>query len=156
MEINVLVDEAFGGQIDTAWLEGLVREVLAGEGVSTGTEMGLVVTTCEEVRELNRSYRNIDEPTDVLSFHMPVATGTEPLAFVSPPDGIVHLGEVIIAYPQAIAQAEEHGHSVRDELALLTVHGTLHLLGYDHEQPGDERRMRGREAEIMGRLGGPE
>jgi probable rRNA maturation factor len=69
--------------------------------------------------------------------------------FVSPPDNITHLGEVIISYPQAVEQAKEQGHSTEQELALLIIHGILHLLGYDHEKPEEEARMRAREKELL-------
>jgi len=69
--------------------------------------------------------------------------------FITPPDGVLHLGEVIIAYPQAVIQAEEHHHPVKREIAILIIHGVLHLLGYDHEEPEAERQMRAREAEIL-------
>jgi probable rRNA maturation factor len=66
-----------------------------------------------------------------------------------PPDGAVHLGEVIISYPQTFMQAEEHQHPVRKEMTILVIHGVLHLLGYDHDAPEAEERMRTREAEIL-------
>ena len=69
--------------------------------------------------------------------------------FVMPPDNIRHLGEVIISYPQAKEQATEHKHTVKEEIAVLIIHGTLHLLGYDHEIPGDEKIMRARESAIL-------
>jgi probable rRNA maturation factor len=71
------------------------------------------------------------------------------LPFVSPPDGIRHLGEVVISYPQAVKQAQEQGHGVTRELALLIVHGILHLLGYDHELPADEQKMRDKENKVL-------
>jgi probable rRNA maturation factor len=64
------------------------------------------------------------------------------------------LGEVVIAYPRALRQAEEGGRSVEEEVTRLLIHGTLHLLGYDHAEPGEERRMRGREEELLGVIGG--
>jgi len=69
--------------------------------------------------------------------------------FVQPPDGVLHLGEVIISYPQAVAQAEEHQHSVKREIAILIIHGVLHLLGYEHDKPELKRQMMTREAEIL-------
>ncbi len=69
--------------------------------------------------------------------------------FVAPPDGIEHLGEVIISYPQAVIQAEEHRHSVEREIAILIIHGLLHLLGYEHDKPDLEREMRARETEVL-------
>jgi len=99
------------------------------------------------VQQLNKSYRGKDEPTDVLAFYMTSAD------FIEPPDGVRHLGEVIISYPQAVIQAEEHRHSIKKELAILIIHGVLHLLGYDHEESEQERQMRAREADILSQIG---
>src|SRR4030042_1290206 len=73
-------------------------------------------------------------------------------SFVDPPDGVRHLGEVMISYTQAVKQAQEQGHNVAQELALLIVHGVLHLLGYDHELPQENQLMRAKENEILGIL----
>jgi len=150
MEINVLVDEGFEGCPEASWLRSVVEQVLIAQGVSSDVELGLVITSQERVQQLNKSYRGKDEPTDVLAFYMTSAAGE---AFVAPPDGVRHLGEVIISYPQAVIQAKEHQHSIKKELAILIIHGVLHLLGYDHEEPELERRMRGREADILSQIG---
>jgi probable rRNA maturation factor len=151
MEINILVDEEFDGQLDVGWLRRIAEQTLVAEGANSNTEIGLVITGQERIRELNRNYRGIDAPTDVLSFGMTQEkSGTPP--FVTPPDGILHLGEVIISYPQAVIQAGEHKHPVEEELNLLVVHGVLHLLGYDDEKTELKRAMRARETEILRRL----
>jgi probable rRNA maturation factor len=153
MEINILVDEGFKVYIDEDWLESLMREVLAAEGIESSSEIGLVITGQERMRRLNSTYLGRDEPTDVISFSMlPEYSGTDRASFVSPPDGIKHLGEVIISYPQAVIQAEERKHTVKRELTILLIHGVLHLLGYDHEEPEMEQKMRAREAVILGRI----
>ena len=72
--------------------------------------------------------------------------------FPSPPDGVQHLGEVIISSPQAVIQAKEHQHSIKREVAILIIHGVLHLLGYDHETPEQERQMSAKEAEILSNM----
>jgi probable rRNA maturation factor len=100
------------------------------------------------VKQLNRDYRGVDEPTDVLAFYMLPQKGADS-SFALPPDGITRLGEVIISYPQAVAQAKEQGHSPQRELALLVIHGILHLLGYNHEEPEEESKMRERERELL-------
>jgi probable rRNA maturation factor len=102
------------------------------------------------VRELNRRYRGIDEPTDVISFALTEEkTEGDSFPFVTPPDGFLHLGEVIISYPQAVRQAEEQHHGIEEEIALLVVHGTLHLLGYEHDEPVREQEMRAVEKRIL-------
>jgi len=151
MEISILIDEEFEGQLDSGWLKGIAEQTLIAEGANSNTEIGLVITGQERIRELNRDYRGIDAPTDVLSFGMAQEKSDSP-TFVTPPDGILHLGEVIISYPQAILQAGEHKHPVEEELELLVVHGVLHLLGYDDEKTELKRAMRARETEILRRL----
>jgi probable rRNA maturation factor len=153
VEINILVDEALEIAVEPAWLEAVARRVLAAENVGAQTEMGLVISSDERVQELNRDYRDIDEPTDVLAFSArEEAAGLPP--FIPPPDGVLHLGEVIISYPQALIQAEEHGHPLQKELAILLIHGLLHLLGYDHEKSDAKRKMRAREKELLGLIEG--
>ncbi|MFC1847306.1 rRNA maturation RNase YbeY [Chloroflexota bacterium] len=155
MEINVLVDEGFEECVDSSWLEGVVEKILAVQGVDSETEVGLVITGQERVRQLNFDYLGENEPTDVLSFAMlPEQPGEKLASFVAPPDGIRHLGEVIISYPQAVVQAGEHYHPVAREITVLIIHGILHLLGYDHDEPGREREMKAREAEILSNFEG--
>ncbi|MCJ7669712.1 MAG: rRNA maturation RNase YbeY, partial [Dehalococcoidia bacterium] len=116
--------------VDGSWVKKIVRQVLKAEGVAPLYEVSLVLTDSETVQRLNRDYRGVDEPTDVLAFYMLPQKGADS-SFALPPDGITRLGEVIISYPQAVAQAREQGHSPERELALLVIHGILHLLGYD-------------------------
>ncbi len=155
MEINVLIDEGLEGCIDVGWLKKVAEQVLVAQGVSSNVELGLFIAGGERVRQLNRSYRGKDEPTDVLAFSMfpeqsaQGMTGTDFPPFVNPPDGVLHLGEVIISYPQAVTQAEEHQHSVEKEVAILLIHGVLHLLGFEHNKPALKRKMTTREAEIL-------
>ena len=103
------------------------------------------------MQRLNRDYRGIDAATDVLAFSLQEASSPEE-AFIPPPDGLTHLGEVIICHPQAQRQALEQGHSLNRELAILIIHGILHLLGYDHETPEQEAKMRAEEQRILGLL----
>ena len=111
-------------------------------------ELGVVVTGQEEIKELNRKYLGRDRPTDVIAFHM-IDYGREVESFVQPPDGMRHLGEIVISYPQALQQAKEEDHSADREMALLIVHGILHLLGYQDEEAELKRRMREKENEIL-------
>lgn len=154
LEINVYIEQKLKVSLDEGWLRSIVQKALEAEGIASPVEMGLVITDTDTVQQLNRIYRGEDEPTDVLAFHMLPQTGKEhEPSFVAPPDGFRHLGEVVISYPQAVQQAQEQGHRVKQELALLTVHGVLHLLGYDHERPEDKQRMRAKETEILSKLG---
>jgi probable rRNA maturation factor len=153
VEINILVDEGIEADLEPGWLEAIARRVLAAENVGAKTEVGLVISSGERVRELNRDYRGQDEPTDVLAFSAREEAADLP-PFIPPPDGVLHLGEVIISYPQALIQAEERGHSLKKELSILLIHGLLHLLGYDHEKTDAERKMRAREKELLGLIEG--
>ena len=98
------------------------------------------------IHGINKEYRNVDRPTDVISF--PSEEGEE---IIAPPDGF--LGDLVISYPRAVAQAEEYGHSIRRELSFLAVHGTLHLLGYDHMTDEDSKNMFALQDEILDGIG---
>jgi probable rRNA maturation factor len=150
VEINVLIEEGFRDCLESQWLRILAEQVLTLQEAGAEVELGLVITGQERVQALNRSYRGKDAPTDVLAFSTLPGAG-EP--FVTPPDGRLHLGEVIVSYPQAVIQAGEEGHSIKKEIATLITHGILHLLGFDHEEPGLKRQMQAREREILSRLG---
>lgn len=148
MEINITIDKEFREYVDTGWLENIAKQVLTAQASSNEIEVGLLLIGQKKIQRLNRQYRNIDEPTDVLSFGMlPTGQGAE-VTFPSP-DGVQHLGEVIISYPQAVKQAEESQHSTKREIVILIIHGILHLLGYDHETPEEESTMRARESETL-------
>jgi len=149
MEINVLIDEGFEGCVEISWLRSIAGQVLAAQDTGSKVELGLVITNQERVQQLNRDFRGKDEPTDVLAFSAREEIAAELPPFVQPPDGVLHLGEVIISYPQAVIQAGEHHHSVKREIAILIIHGVLHLLGYEHDKPELERQMRSREEAIL-------
>jgi probable rRNA maturation factor len=152
-EINVSIEQKLKIPLRESWFQRIAIRTIEAEGIPTPSEMGLVITDSKTIQKLNMTYRGENKPTDVLAFYMIPGTNQESEAqFVGPPDGIHHLGEVVISYPQAVEQAQEQGHSVEQELALLIVHGVLHLLGYDHEFPEEEQKMKARENEILKRL----
>ncbi len=147
-EIGVKVDGRFRGAVDEERLRGLAGRVLAAESVAPA-EIGIVVTGDAVVRRLNREFCGEDAPTDVLSFALTEGRDDFPL----PPGKAVRLGEVVISLPTARRQAKQAGHSLEREVALLLVHGLLHLLGYDHAVESEERRMRSREQALLASLG---
>jgi len=149
-DIEILVAAELRGPIDGGWVKKIIRQVLKDEGVAPPYEVSLLVTDSATVKQLNRDYRGVDEPTDVLAFCMLLQREADS-SFALPPDGVTRLGEVIISYPQAVEQAKEQGHSPKRELALLVIHGILHLLGYDHEEPKEENKMRERERQLLER-----
>ena len=126
-----------------AALAKLARCVIAAAG-EPAAQLSVLLVGDRRMRRLNRLYRGRDYPTDVLAFPMREAGGpASPL-----------LGDVVISLPQAIRQAEGDGHSLDHELATLLIHGTLHLIGYDHERGGREaERMRRKERAIMRQVG---
>ena len=149
-QIGIHVEDEFRASVDRNWVKKITRQVLRDEGVPSPYEVSLVFTDSETVKRLNRDYRGVDESTDVLAFYMLPQKGADSF-FALPPDDVTRLGEVLIACPQALAQAKEQGHSPERELALLIIHGILHLLGYDHEEPEAEHKMRQRERELLER-----
>jgi probable rRNA maturation factor len=149
-EIEIFVEEKFRGAVDRNWVKKIVRQVFKAAEVNPPYEVSLVFTDSETVKQLNQDYRGVDEPTDVLAFCMLPQKGADS-SFALPPDGVTRLGEVIISYTQAVEQAKEQGHSTERELALLIIHGILHLLGSDHEEPEEGSKMRERERELLER-----
>jgi probable rRNA maturation factor len=124
--------------------------------VAGSIEISVLVTDDAALHRLNRDYRGVDAPTDVLSFADEEESDGAHSAFVRAPDAPRYLGDLAISYERAVAQAAEYGHSRERELAFLTVHGVLHLLGYDHERsPEDQASMRAREEAIMRQIGLP-
>jgi len=152
MEINVLIEEGLEISLDAEWLQNIVEKSLLAEDAPSNAEITLVIPGQERMQQLNREYRGKDRPTDVLSFSMSESRDQEDDGFISPPDGIIHLGEIVISYPQAALQAEERSHSIREEVAVLIIHGVLHILGYDHEKLEMEPAMTAREKEILAQI----
>ena len=121
-----------------------VLAVLDFEDFGRRAEVSVTFTDNEGIHALNRAYRNVDRPTDVLSF--PLSDGED---YDTDGDAVL-LGDIVISLERAQTQAEEYGHSFEREVAFLTVHSMLHLLGYDHEtSPEDERDMFARQDEIL-------
>ncbi|MEX2462408.1 MAG: rRNA maturation RNase YbeY [Paenibacillaceae bacterium] len=129
-------------------LEKLLHVAGLQEDVATG-EVALSFVTDEEIQQLNKQYRNLDKPTDVLSFAM-LEMGEEEMEIIyDEPADIEPLGDIIISIPRAIAQSEEYGHSVEREIGFLFVHGFLHLIGYDHEDEAAETVMFAKQEQIL-------
>ncbi|MBQ1876305.1 MAG: rRNA maturation RNase YbeY [Selenomonas sp.] len=119
-------------------------------GVENG-EVSVTLTNNEYIHQLNKQYRGIDRPTDVLSFAL---NESEEPEIEDGPDVNV-LGDLIISVERAQEQAADYGHSVRREVAFLTVHGMLHLLGYDHMEEADRLEMEAEQRFVMEKLGIP-
>ena len=132
--IEIQVSPPFAPQVDESLLREAAMAALAQAPPARTVEMTLVITDDDQVQELNRRYRGVDAPTDVLAFGM----DENPFA---QPDDPLYLGDIIISYPRCIQQAQEYGHATEQELSLLAIHGTLHLLGYDHAEMEEEEAM---------------
>lgn len=129
-----------------------ILETLDYEGMENDVEVSVTFVDDEGIRELNKKFRNMDKPTDVLSFPLLDYEGESEEPFF---DELCHnLGDIVISLERAMAQANEFGHSFEREVAFLTAHSMLHLLGYDHElSEEDDADMRARQNDIMERLG---
>lgn len=140
-----------------AFLRKAIRTALAAEGVDFPCEIDVSVTDDAGIHAINKEMRNVDAPTDVLSFPaLELTPGAlpDPAGDADPGSGLVPLGDMVISLERAKAQAAEYGHSERRELAYLAVHSTLHLLGYDHLDEGPQKaQMRAREEAVMAELG---
>lgn len=143
-----------GHNNSAACIKKAVNMALDAEGVDVPCIVSVMLTDDEGIHSVNREFRNVDRPTDVLSFPMNELT---PGAFDAAEcerdmdTGAVLLGDMMISIPRCAAQGEEFGHGYNRELMYLTVHSVLHLLGYDHVDEGEMKRaMRTREKAIMG------
>jgi probable rRNA maturation factor len=140
---SILADDG-SPPVDGALLEGAAHATLDYTGSNEGADMSLVLTGDAQLHEFNRQYLGIDAPTDVLSF---------PAGEIDPETELIYLGDVIISYQRALAQAAAGGYSVEDELQLLVVHGVLHLLGRDHAEEIEKVNMWAEQSAILTRLG---
>ncbi|MBR7150783.1 MAG: rRNA maturation RNase YbeY [Clostridia bacterium] len=156
MKLKVAFDNAQESRPVTYKMKMLVRNAIEAtldeEQYENPCEVSVTFTDNEGIHALNRQYRGVDRPTDVLSFPLFDYEGTSEEPPVDEWIGI--LGDIVLSLEQAEKQAEEFGHSFEREVAFLCVHSMLHLLGYDHETgEEDEREMRAKQTKIMSALG---
>lgn len=138
-------------------LEKLLEKAAEMEKITDG-EVALTFVTDQEIHELNKEYRGIDRPTDVLSFAMNESIDEEldiiyDLGENEAIDLPEILGDIIISVETAIAQSKEYGHSIDREIGFLFVHGFLHLLGYDHQDEASEAEMMGKQEKVLAEVG---
>ena len=148
--ITVQVEPQFEDRVDADVLHRLAMHVLMSEGAPTPLEVGVVVTTDDEVHALNRQYLGHDYQTDVISFGM-AEEGSE--EFITPEERPRYLGDVVVSYDRAAEQAPEYGHDAAREVATLLVHGLLHLLGYDDTTDADRESMHKRQDTLLANFG---
>lgn len=160
MKLNITFDVFTLRQpLVTAVIQKCVEQTLLQEGVSVPCEINVFITNDKGIQAINSASRNIDKPTDVLSFPMfQFEPGILPDAwddYLDPETGMCPLGDMAISLERAIAQAKEFGHSTRREIGYLTIHSMLHLLGYDHLDEGPMKaQMRSREEAIAASIPG--
>ena len=152
--VDAHVETAFVELVDAHWVRHVARVVLDEESgsVAEGTlqdyELTILIASDARISALNKDYRGIDGPTDVLSF-----AAREGPPFITPEGSSTYLGDVVVSYPTAVEQAKEAGHAIETELALLIVHGCLHLLGYDHGESAESlQQMSSRQDLILKRV----
>lgn len=156
IDVNVVVPRGLGRRVNSKLIQQVVQLAVQREGWEQPASLDVVIVSDEEMREINVTRRGIDEATDVLSFPMVELRPESGVAedfFVLPPETQVHLGDVVISLARVESQADEAGHSRERELAFLTVHAVLHILGYDHDTEDQRRRMRRREEDVLVELG---
>ena len=130
--------------IPTDVLERAARAALTHQKSSLDVDLSIVLTDDARLQQLNRDYLGIDAPTDVLSF---------PASESDPETGARYIGDILISIPRAREQAEAAGHALESEVQLLVAHGVLHLLGHDHAEPKQKKKMWKAQAEVLESLG---
>lgn len=131
MTIMINVSNALSHKIDRELLEEAIRITLETHS-KADTDLTLQLTNDETIRQLNQAYRGINDTTDVLAFNQD---------FLNPETNQLYLGDIIISIDRARIQAQENNHTINEECVLLTIHGTLHLLGYDHSNDQEKAEM---------------
>jgi len=144
MPIHLDILEAYRSQIYPRLIESAAKATLQHQDVPADAELTIVITSDEQIHDLNTQFRGVDAPTDVLSF---------PAELTDPESGAPYLGDVVIAFPRAESQSRAGGHEIAAELQLLIIHGILHLLGHDHADQQEKDHMWAAQAEILGQLG---
>ena len=143
--IDYSITNEYGYDKDYSYLDDTIKRVLKHEKVDNAN-FSIVFVNNEKIQQLNRDYRGIDRVTDVISFAFEDTIDTEEKLLYN---NVRFLGEIYICIPKVIEQAREYGHSETRELAFLTVHGLLHLLGYDHQTKEEEEIMFGLQEVIL-------
>ncbi len=151
MTIDIVDETNTINQKQQELVEQLLESAAKSEGLVGEIELSLTFVTDEEIQEINREYRDKDQPTDVISFALNEQGENEQEIIA---EGLPNvLGDIIISVPRIGAQAEEYGHSFERELGFLVVHGFLHLLGFDHMTDADEKEMFAKQENILNEYG---
>jgi rRNA maturation RNase YbeY len=144
-QLNVEVDDEVADRVDQPSLVAMIERVLTEDGIEDGASLALVLADDTLLHELNLRHREVDAPTDVLSF--PANEGEE---FPTQEGEPAYLGDIVVSVESVGRQAEEVGLALGEELAHVVLHGLLHILGYDHEESDEEAVMKAREEAVLG------
>lgn len=150
VEVEIVDVETKGIEEDI--INRVVSTVLREEGIKHDVNVFVMLTNNDEIHVINKEQRNVDRPTDVLSFPMYERDEIASLKTKKQDDVEEMLGDIIISIPKVIEQAKEYGHSYERELAYLTTHGMMHLLGYDHMIDEEKAEMRKHEEAVLEKL----
>ena len=140
----------------------VAKEVLRSEGCDREVEISLTITNDEGIQELNREFREIDRPTDVLSFpnvsyeepgDFSVMEGEQEVDLLNPDTGNIMFGDIVVNDDRVRSQAQEYGHSTKREFAFLIAHSMLHLCGYDHMEEDEAKVMEKKQSDVLNTLG---
>jgi probable rRNA maturation factor len=142
--ITLEISEGYQSHVDASQIQKAVNITLTQQCVQLDAEMSIVITDDEQLHALNLQFRDIDAPTDVLSF---------PADFTNPDTDATYLGDILISFPRAEYQASVAGHELMAEMQLLVVHGLLHLLGHDHAEVNEMTIMWNAQRDIIRQLG---
>ncbi|PTM59476.1 rRNA maturation RNase YbeY [Desmospora activa] len=148
VDMDIQIDWDESKQAVIADMERCLEQAAAMEGIKEA-EVSVSIVDDDTIHRLNRKFRDVDRPTDVLSFPQ-WEPGEEPSTIVGE---LIPLGDVVISFTRAQEQAQAYGHSLGREMAFLAVHGFLHLLGYDHQDEDEEKRMFSRQEAILAHAG---
>lgn len=146
--MEILFDNSTDFKINEELITKVATAVLDYENIPQNAEISFTAVTLEEIHEINLKHRGIDRPTDVLSFPL-IDFEREAI----PENQKIYLGDIVLCFERALEQSKEYGHSFEREIAFLTAHSMLHLLGYDHINPEEEKIMFAKQEDILQQLG---
>lgn len=146
--MEILFDNSTDFKINEELITKVATAVLDYENISQNAEISFTAVTLEEIHQINLKHRGIDRPTDVLSFPL-IDFEKEAI----PENQKIYLGDIVLCFERALEQSKEYGHSFEREVAFLTAHSMLHLLGYDHINPEEEKIMFTKQEDILQQLG---
>jgi probable rRNA maturation factor len=144
MTIFIDVDPSFEDSPDLPNFNDLIIAVFSDQKIPVESDVTIVIVDDDQIHKLNRVFLDEDKPTDVLAF---------PAGHVDPDTGHQNYGDIIISYPRAKNQADLAGHPLSSELSLLTIHGLLHLIGFNHDQPESEAEMWQVQSAVLKKMG---